>query len=77
MKPTLFRRVFLQTLKIDQLRNFYCRIRYFFLRGRMRVLPAMTECVGQYTVEHNMSALHVRAAFGMGNRMALDRKSVV
>lgn len=71
MKPKLLRRVILQTLKIDQLRNFYCRIRYFFLKGRMRVLPVMTEGVGQYTVEHNMSALQVRAAFGMGNRMAL------
>ena len=31
----------------------------------------MTEGVGKHTDDHNMSALQFRAAFGMGNRMAL------
>jgi SAM-dependent methyltransferase len=71
MKPTLLRRTLLQSLKIDPVRNLYCWARYFFLKGRMKVMPVMTDGVGQHTVEHNMSALHFRAAFGMGNRMAL------
>jgi len=64
-------RIFLQLLKIDQLRNFYCRMRYRILRSRVRVLPVMADGVGKYTVDHNMGALSNRATFGMGNRMAL------
>ena len=37
----------------------------------MKTLTAMTDGVGKYTIEHNMSALAGRAAFGMGNRMAV------
>jgi SAM-dependent methyltransferase len=71
MTPTLLHRITMQFLKIDPLRNLYCWGRYFFLKNRMRVLPFMTEGVGKHTVDHNISALQFRAAFGMGNRMAL------
>lgn len=60
-----------QLLRIDLLRNQYCWLRYQFLKRRMRTLGTMTEGVGKHTVEHNMGALAGRAAFGMGNRMAI------
>ena len=58
-------------LKVDILRNFYCWFRYRLRKGRMKTLESMTDGVGKHTIEHNMSALAGRAAFGMGNRMAI------
>ena len=61
----------LQLFKIDLLRNYYCWLRYRLLKRRLRFLPEESGGVGRYTVEHNLSALDGRAAFGMGNRMSL------
>ncbi len=58
-------------LKVDILRNYYCWLRYQLRKGKMKTLASMTESVGKYTVDHNMGALSNRAAFGMGNRMAV------
>jgi SAM-dependent methyltransferase len=58
-------------LKVDLLRNYYCWLRYQLRKGRMKTLSTMTDGVGKYTIEHNMGALAGRAAFGMGNRMAI------
>jgi len=63
--------VYYELLKIDFLRNGYCRFRYFLLKGRVRISEAYGESVGAYTIKHNMDALNEAAAFGMGNRMAL------
>lgn len=60
-----------QVLKIDLLRNAYCWLRYRLRKSRMTTVATMTESVGAHTLEHNMSALAGRAAFGMGNRMAI------
>lgn len=60
-----------ELLKIDRLRHEFCMLRYRLGHRRMRLLESMTEGVGEYTVGHNMAALNERAAFGMGNRMAL------
>jgi hypothetical protein len=60
-----------QILKIDQLRNRYCRLRYYFLKGRTKSFTEMSSSVGSKTISHNMDALNESAAFGMGNRMAL------
>lgn len=65
------RRVAYQVLHVDALRHIYCRIRYLLLRHKMRVLETLSAGVGAQTVAHNMAALSQRAAFGMGNRMAL------
>ena len=58
-------------LKVDILRNYYCWLRYWLRKGKMRTLETMTDGVGKYTIEHNMGALAGRAAFGMGNRMSI------
>jgi SAM-dependent methyltransferase len=68
---TRLQRIFMQLLRIDPLRNAYCRLRYRLLKRRMKVMPTMADRVGEHTIEHNIGALQDRAAFGMGNRMAL------
>lgn len=60
-----------QLLKIDAIRNRYCWLRYRYLKRHLRFLPEESGGVGRHTVEHNLSALGNRAAFGMGNRMEL------
>ena len=70
-RPGRLRRLSQQVLKIDALRNYYCWARYRYLKGRLRILPEASGGIGRYTVEHNLRALDQRAAFGMGNRMAL------
>ena len=63
--------IYYELLKIDSLRNTYCRIRYYIFKGRVKISEAYGESVGAYTIKHNMDALQEAAAFGMGNRMAL------
>jgi len=58
-------------LKVDVLRNYYCWTRYQLRKRKTRTLATMTDGVGKHTLEHNMGALAGRAAFGMGNRMAI------
>ena len=60
-----------QVLKIDRIRNLYCRLRYFMLRNKIRILNSSQELVGKETLAHNMGALNNSAAFGMANRMTL------
>lgn len=68
---TRLKRVFAQLMRIDRLRNTYCRLRYLLLKRRMKIVPDVAERVGEHTIRHNMGALRERAAFGMGNRMGL------
>lgn len=60
-----------EVLKIDLIRNYYCWMRFQFKRNNIRVLEAIADEVGKETIAHNMGALSNRAAYGMGNRMAL------
>ena len=60
-----------ELLKVNLLRNAYCWARYQLHKGRMKTAATFTDGVGQYTIQHNMAALSDRAAFGMGNRMAI------
>lgn len=60
-----------QLLKIDVIRNRYCWLRYRYFKRHLRFLPEESGGVGRQTIEHNLSALDNRAAFGMGNRMEL------
>jgi SAM-dependent methyltransferase len=69
--PNRLARISTDFLKVDVLRNYYCWLRYQLRKGKMKTLTSMTEGVGKHTVEHNMGALAGRAAFGMGNRMAI------
>lgn len=63
--------LYYEFLKIDRLRNLYCWYRYQFMKGRLRTYAQVNSLVGSDTVSHNKSALVDKAAFGMGNRMAL------
>lgn len=63
--------LYYEILKIDWLRNMYCRLRYQLLKRRTRILAQASSSVGSDTISHNMGALGVGSAFGMGNRMAL------
>lgn len=60
-----------EILKIDLIRNYLCWIRFKLKKGNIRILQGIGTAVGEKTVEHNMGALNSRAAYGMGNRMAL------
>lgn len=60
-----------EVLKIDLIRNYFCWMRFQFKKGNVRVLETMSDDVGKETISHNMGALSNRAAYGMGNRMAL------
>ena len=60
-----------EVLKIDLIRNYFCWIRFQLKKGKVRVLEGIGGEVGEDAIEHNMGALSNRAAFGMGNRMAL------
>ncbi|QWD94872.1 methyltransferase domain-containing protein [Polynucleobacter sp. MG-Unter2-18] len=60
-----------EVLKIDLIRNYFCWIRFQFKKGDIRIFEAIGSEVGKETIEHNMGALSNRAAYGMGNRMAL------
>ena len=61
----------LEVFKIDFLRQYYCWARYQLLKKRLRILPEEMGGVGEDTIKHNLSALEVRAGFGMGNRMSI------
>lgn len=65
------RRFTLEVFKIDFLRQYYCWVRYQLLKKRLRILPEEMGGVGKDTIKHNLSALEVRAGFGMGNRMSI------
>lgn len=63
--------LYYEFLKIDRLRNLYCWYRYQFMKGRLRTHAQINSLVGSDAVSHNKGALVNKAAFGMGNRMAL------
>jgi len=63
--------LYYEILKMDRVRNLYCRIRYQFLKGNMRTLESLSDAVGTHTLSHNKAALEGPAGFGMANRMAL------
>jgi SAM-dependent methyltransferase len=64
-------KLYYEILKIDVVRNYYCWMRYRFLKKGMRTAADQTSGVGSHTIDHNLLALQSRAGFGMGNRMAL------
>jgi SAM-dependent methyltransferase len=66
-----WQRLAYEPLKIDLLRNYYCWIRYRLLKRRIRFSGSGSAGIGEHTIDHNLGALSERAAFGMGNRMAL------
>jgi hypothetical protein len=69
-----FDSAFRALLFIDFIRLPYGRMRWLFLRGKLRFLEktSTTEGVGEETVSHNLDALlHSNAAFGMAKRMSL------
>ena len=60
-----------ELLKLDSLRNLYCRLRYHFLKEKTKTFEQLKSSVGSDTLSHNMDALKNSAAFGMSNRMSL------
>ncbi|WP_280154585.1 methyltransferase domain-containing protein [Piscinibacter sp. XHJ-5] len=64
-------KLYYEILKIDVVRNYYCWMRYRFLKGRTRMAASQTSGVGAHTIDHNLMALDTRAGFGMANRMSL------
>jgi SAM-dependent methyltransferase len=63
--------LFYQILRIDLIRNYFSWARFQFMKKNVRVFEVVGEKVGKDTIEQNMGALRNRAAYGMGNRMAL------
>lgn len=70
-KSRTITRLCYEVLKIDLIRNYFCWIRFQIKKSDIRIFEAIGNEVGKETIEHNMGALSNRAAYGMGNRMAL------
>lgn len=64
-------KLFYQALKIDWVRNQFCWIRFHFMKRNIKTLEEVNNKIGCHTLDHNIAALSNKAAFGMGNRMAL------
>jgi SAM-dependent methyltransferase len=58
-------------LFIDPVRFLFCKIRWTFLKGRIRTLDRHSPSVGHDAVKYNLSAFQHNAVFGMGRRMSL------
>jgi SAM-dependent methyltransferase len=62
---------FVSLLKDRKLRFIVVRLRYMFLKKRMRFFKGGSNSIGEKTVEHNLSAFDVNAGYGCGGRMGL------
>ena len=58
-------------LRNDRLRFHFVKLRYQFLKRRMRFFATGSTDIGEKTVSHNLDAFLSDAAFGCGGRMAL------
>jgi SAM-dependent methyltransferase len=64
-------KLYYEILKIDIVRNYYCWMRYRFLKSKTRMAGSQTSGVGSHTIDHHLMALNSRGGFGMANRMSL------
>jgi SAM-dependent methyltransferase len=58
-------------LRNDRFRFHFVKLRYQFLKRRMRFFETGSGDIGEKTIPHNLSAFLSDAAFGCGGRMAL------
>ena len=58
-------------LKYTKLRFLVVRIRYFFLKKKMRFNKHGSDNIGEATISHNLSAFNYNGGFGVGQRMGL------
>jgi SAM-dependent methyltransferase len=65
------KKICIQLLSVDRIRFYVCRIRFFFLKKKLRFQDQKDAAVLSYAVSHNLSALDEDCAFGMEKRMSL------
>jgi len=58
-------------LFVDLVRFAVCKLRWLFLKGRIRFQENPSAAVGADTLRHNLSAFSHNAVFGMAKRMSL------
>jgi SAM-dependent methyltransferase len=65
-------RAYLGALKIDVLRRLWCRLRWAWMRHRMRMLETPGSGVSAEVIPYNLGAFReTHSVFGMGRRMGL------